>query len=115
MRARSTRHPGPWRSTPPCPSGSARGHHRRILLQETGRLTDAAARTAAEWDRWCRDAERWLLRASMLGGERAIRLAADGSAADVTISYTVTMGVRHPDGATCRIPASATWDGPAMA
>ena len=51
----------------------------------------------------------------MLGGERAIRLAADGSAADVTIRYAVTMGVRHPDGATCRIPASATWDGPALA
>jgi V/A-type H+-transporting ATPase subunit D len=86
----------------------------RILLQETSRLTDAAARTAAEWDGRCRDAERWLLRASMLGGERAIRLAADGSAADVTISYGVTMGVRHPDGVTCHIPAPATWDGPAL-
>ena len=87
----------------------------RILLAETARLRDAAARTAAEWDRCCADAERWLLRASMLGGERAIRLAAAGSAADVTIRYAVTMGVRHPDGATCRIPASATWDGPALA
>jgi V/A-type H+-transporting ATPase subunit D len=87
----------------------------RILLRETSRLTDVAARTAAEWDRCCADAERWLLRASMLGGERAIRLAVGDSAADVTISYAVTMGVRHPDGATCRIPASATWDGPALA
>ena len=26
----------------------------RILLQETGRRTDAAAQTAAEWDRRCR-------------------------------------------------------------
>ena len=87
----------------------------RILLMEASRLTDTAARTAAEWDRCGADAERWLLRASMLGGERAIRLAAGGPAADVTISYGVTMGVRHPDGATCRIPASATWDGPALA
>ena len=87
----------------------------RILLMEASRLTDTAARTAAEWDRCCADAERWLLRASMLGGERAIRLAAGGPAADVTISYAVTMGVRHPDGTTCRIPASATWDGPALA
>jgi hypothetical protein len=37
----------------------------------------------------------------MLGGERAIRLGAAGSAADVTIRYAVTMGVRHPDGVTC--------------
>ena len=76
----------------------------RILLAEPARLRDAAARTAAEWDRCCADAGRWLLRASLLGGERAIRLAADGSAADVTISYGITMGVRHPDSATCRIP-----------
>lgn len=87
----------------------------RILLAETSRLSGAAARTAAEWERCCADAERWLLRAAMLGGERAVRLAADGSAADVTVSYGVTMGVRHPDGATCRVPASATWDGPALA
>ena len=87
----------------------------QILLAETSRLADAAARTAAEWERCCADAERWLLRAAMLGGERAVRLAADGSAADVTVSYGVTMGVRHPDGATCRVPVSATWDGPALA
>ena len=74
--------------------------------------------TAAEWDRCCACAERWLLRASRLGGERAIRLGAAGSAADVTIRYAVTMGVRHPDGAdgvTCRIPESASWDRPALA
>ena len=87
----------------------------RILREETRRLRDAAARTAADWDRCCADAERRLLRASMLGGERAIRLAAGGSVADVAITYTATMGVRHPDAATCRISASATWDGPALA
>ena len=87
----------------------------RILLAKTARLRDAAAQTAAEWDRCCADAERWLLRAAMLGGERAIRLGAAGSAAEVTIRYAVTMGVRHPDGVTCRIPASASWDGPALA
>ncbi len=86
----------------------------RILLAETARLRDAAAGTAAEWERCCADAERWLLRASLLGGERAIRLAVT-DAADVTITYGITMGVRHPDGATCRIPASVTWDGPALA
>ncbi len=86
----------------------------RILLAETGRLREVAARTAAEWERCCADAERGLLRAAMLGGERAIRLGAAESAADVTIRYGVTMGVRHPDGVTCRIPAPANWDGPAL-
>ena len=87
----------------------------QILQAELGRRRAAAAQTAAEWDRCCADAERWLLRAAMLGGQRAVRLAADGQAADVTISYDVTMGVRHPGGTTCRIPVPSTWDGPVLA
>lgn len=87
----------------------------RILQAELGRRRAAAAQTAAEWDRCCADAERWLLRAAMLGGQRAVRLAADGQLADVTISYDVTMGVRHPASTTCRIPVPTTWDGPALA
>ena len=87
----------------------------RILLRELGELRASAARAAAEWDRCGADAQRWLLRASMLGGERAVRVAADGHFADVTISYSTTMGVRHPVGATCAIPAPGTWDGPALA
>ena len=86
----------------------------RILRAELGRFRDAEARTAAEWDGRCADAERWLLRASMLGGQRAIRLAADGQLATVTIPYTVTMGVRHPASPACVIPATATWDGPTL-
>lgn len=87
----------------------------RILQGELGGLRDAAARAAAEWERSSADAERWLLRASLLDGQRAVRLGADGQFANVTISYRTTMGVRHPDGATCVIPPPASWDGPAMA
>jgi V/A-type H+/Na+-transporting ATPase subunit D len=85
-----------------------------LLADALGRLRTDAARTAAEWDRRCSDAERWLLRAALLGGERAIRLAADGVVADVTISYRITMGVRHPADATCVVPAPLTWDGPVL-
>ncbi len=87
----------------------------RILQAELARRRDAAALTAADWDRCRADAERWLLRASLLGGQRAIRLGADGQFADIEVSYTTTMGVRHPDGATCDIPPPANWDGPALA
>ena len=87
----------------------------RILQAELGRFRDAEARTAAEWDRCCAEAERWLLRTSMLGGERAVRLAADGQLATVTIPYAFTMGVRHPATPACLIPAVMTWDGPALA
>jgi V/A-type H+/Na+-transporting ATPase subunit D len=86
----------------------------RILQAELGRFREAEARTAAEWSRCCADAERWLLRASMLGGERAVRLSADGQLATVTIPYAVTIGVRHPADPTCLIPASVTWDGPTL-
>jgi V/A-type H+/Na+-transporting ATPase subunit D len=87
----------------------------QILQAELGRRRAAATRTAAEWDRCCADAERWLLRAALLGGQRAVRLAADGQAADVIISYEITMGVRHPADTACRIPVPVTWQGPALA
>jgi len=86
----------------------------RILQAELIRFRDFETRAAAEWDRRCAEAERWLLRASMFGGERAVRLAADGQSATVTIPYTVTMGVRHPASPACVIPASVTWDGPTL-
>jgi V/A-type H+/Na+-transporting ATPase subunit D len=86
----------------------------RILQAELARFREAEARTATEWDRCCADAERWLLRASMLGGQRAVRLAADGQAATVTIPYAVTMGVRHPADPACAVPAPITWDGPTL-
>ena len=41
-------------------------------------------------------------------------VAADGLVADVTISYTVSMGVRHPASTTCVIPVPATWEGPTL-
>jgi V/A-type H+/Na+-transporting ATPase subunit D len=82
-----------------------------LLTGELGRLREAAARAGADWDRCCADAEQWLLRAGMLGGQRAVRLARDGQAADVTISYRLVMGVRYPASAECAIPSSATWDG----
>ncbi len=86
----------------------------RILSAELVRFRDVAARTAADWDRCCADAERWLLRACVLGGERAVRLAADGQLATVTIPYAVTIGVRHPADPACLSPAPVTWDGPTL-
>lgn len=87
----------------------------RILRGETDRLRGPAEQAAAKWERCCADAGRWLQRASLLGGQRAIRLAAVGGAADVTVSYRIVMGVRYPAGASCVIPEPATWDGPVLA
>src|SRR5512142_1329554 len=87
----------------------------RILRGELAPLRAAQERAAADWDRCAADAQRWLLRASLLGGERAVRLAADGALADVTISYRAVMGVRYPADASCVIPGPGTWTGPAIA
>lgn len=87
----------------------------RILATELERRQAAAARTGREFERLSGDAERALLRATLLGGQRAVRLSAASGFAEVTISCAVTMGVRYPAAAECSVPAPATWDGPAVA
>jgi V/A-type H+/Na+-transporting ATPase subunit D len=76
----------------------------RILRLEQQRYQLLAQRSAAAWTEAHREAETWLLRAALVGGERAIRLAADRVDAEVTITWTTTMGVSHPVRASCRIP-----------
>ncbi|HEU5161034.1 MAG TPA: V-type ATP synthase subunit D [Streptosporangiaceae bacterium] len=68
----------------------------RILLAEQDRLRRLARRRREEWESRCAEADEWLMRAALLGGRRALRLAADGEAAAVTVDYEATMGVRHP-------------------
>lgn len=87
----------------------------RILQGELARLQALAAGTAAQWDRCQAEAEAWLLRAALPGGERVIRLADDGQRADVRIGYQATMGIRYPCQAECTIPPPATWDSPVVA
>lgn len=88
----------------------------RILAAELDRLRAESERTRREWESQCREAERWLLRAVLLGGERAVEQAAAGTGeADVTISYTVTMGVRHPVDARCAMAKADDWEGATVA
>jgi len=68
----------------------------RILQAELGGLRAAAAQTEQDWHRCSAEAERTLLLAALLGGERALRLATGAGYAQVRISYAVTIGVRHP-------------------
>lgn len=87
----------------------------RILAAELSRLEAQAGRTGREWEERSSAAQRALLRAALLGGQRAVRLSAGSDFAEVTITYTVTMGARHPATAACSVPAPVTWDGPALA
>ncbi|WP_435210411.1 V-type ATP synthase subunit D [Streptomyces sp. bgisy034] len=75
-----------------------RAEHRRLL-----RVAEAAARA---WEDLLSEAESWLLRGLLLGGEQALDAAAASIAsAEVTIDWTVSMGVRHPAGVTTSVPA----------
>ena len=87
----------------------------QVLQRELDRRRGSAASAAAEWQSRHADADSRLLRAALLGGERAIRLAAAGTFAEVTISHAATMGVRYPADATCATPPPAGRDGPALA
>lgn len=71
-----------------------RGHHERLTARQ------AAAERA--WHETVAEAESWLLRGLLLGGERALETAAVTARAAVTVTWTTSMGVRHPEGAECR-------------
>jgi V/A-type H+-transporting ATPase subunit D len=84
----------------------------RFLQDEQRRFQLLTRRTGTEWDERCRDAERWLLRATLLSGQRGVRLTEPGEPAEVRLTWAATMGVRYPRTATCRFhdppPTAAT-------
>ena len=83
----------------------------RILQAELGGLRAVAARTEREWRARSAEAERMLLIAALLGGQRAIRLAAAGGDAEARVDYAVTIGVRHPARGSYLPPGPAPWAG----
>jgi V/A-type H+/Na+-transporting ATPase subunit D len=86
----------------------------RILQSELGRLQAAAELTGRQWCERSAEADRAALIASMLGGQRAIRLASAAGDAEVSIGFQVTIGVRHPATGTFVPPAGEPpWSGQA--
>jgi vacuolar-type H+-ATPase subunit D/Vma8 len=53
----------------------------------------------AVWHSACAEAERWMLRAGFVGGLDSVRQART-TPVDVTVTWTTTIGVRHPYRAT---------------
>jgi len=83
----------------------------RILQRELPGLRAAARQAAQDWELCAAEADRWLLRVALLGGERAIRLACADTPAQVEVRYTVTVGVRHPAAVTVTSPGPGSWTG----
>ncbi|HEU4420979.1 MAG TPA: V-type ATP synthase subunit D [Pilimelia sp.] len=74
----------------------------RILRTEQERFRLLAERTGADWRKLCAEADAWLRRGALLGGQREIRLSQAEQPADVTIEWGAVMGVRYPRRALCR-------------
>lgn len=84
----------------------------RILRDEAERLTLLTEGTAAAWTAASDEAALWLVRAALLGGERAVRPGLDQAMTQVELTWTSTIGVRHPGGATCTPGPDDVPDGP---
>lgn len=88
-------------------------HKLRVLRAERQRLSLQEERTAATWQEAHREADTWVVRGVLLGGQRAIRLTADRADAHVEIAWEQSMGLTYPAGATVTGPASAPGAPPA--
>jgi V/A-type H+-transporting ATPase subunit D len=76
----------------------------QILRSERDRFRLLADHTGAAWRDRSGEAEAWLLRAAVLGGQREIRLATGALPATVSTDWSSVMGVRYPAQMTCTLP-----------
>ena len=83
----------------------------RLLHAERQRLSLQASRSGEAWQAAAREADRWLVRGALLGGQRGIRLADRQKTADVEVAWAYLMGVRYPSGVRCT-PAPEEPGGP---
>lgn len=84
----------------------------RILQGELSVLRESAERTRQDWHQRAAAADRALLIAAILGGQRATRLAAAPGHARVEILFTTTIGITRPaDGTVAPPPGPDPWAG----
>ncbi|MEV6327848.1 V-type ATP synthase subunit D [Streptomyces sp. NPDC051909] len=80
-----------------------------FLLERERAMRQAEEDAARLWASRLHEAETWLLRGMLLSGEQALAQAPAAGRATAEITYTTTMGVRHPAGVTCA-PAARSPD-----
>ena len=68
----------------------------RILTRDQQRMRLLADRARVEWRQACREADTWLLRTALLGGQDAVRGAAAAYPAEVDVTWVSEMGVSYP-------------------
>ncbi|WP_331767961.1 V-type ATP synthase subunit D [Embleya sp. NBC_00896] len=79
-----------------------------ILLGTRDRLSVAERHTGESWRAKLSEAETWLLRGRVLGGERMAETAwSEIGTAEITVAWVTLMGVRYPAHTACAIPLRA--------
>lgn len=68
----------------------------RILVQDQQRMRILAERARTEWRTAFREADTWLLRVALLGGQDAVRAAAAPHLVEVDVTWTSAMGLTCP-------------------
>jgi V/A-type H+/Na+-transporting ATPase subunit D len=81
----------------------------QVLRSERERLREQDDRAEREWIEAFAEAQRWLVRSALLGGEREVRMAAATEPGAVELSWSAVMGVRYPavEGFTAPDPVEA--------
>ncbi len=81
----------------------------QLLRREQERLAAVSDELRTAWLAACADAQRWSLRAGIVGGTVTTALFAQAVAgrATATIVWANTMGVRHADSGNCEFPELA--------
>jgi V/A-type H+-transporting ATPase subunit D len=73
----------------------------RLLRTEQAAYALLQERTGLAWEHACRDAEQWLLRAALLGGQEGVRPPAEQLPAEVSITWTNALGTTYPAHGSC--------------
>ncbi|WP_225728972.1 MULTISPECIES: V-type ATP synthase subunit D [unclassified Nocardia] len=79
-----------------------------VLAHELTRLRSRQQETGRAWTAATATARTWRLRAAMLGGERALDLAAPAAPAELTVHYATLAGVRYPTDIDCPVPQGSS-------
>jgi vacuolar-type H+-ATPase subunit D/Vma8 len=77
----------------------------RLLLDRERALRRTADRAGRLWRERLAEAETWLVRGVLLGGEGALAQAVPADLAGVEVEWTSLMGVRHPSAVSWHAPA----------
>lgn len=67
-----------------------------ILIPELERQRLRAEQRRQRWARACTEADTWLLRATLLGGQEALRNATAAQLTQIDVTWTTTMGLSYP-------------------